>query len=145
RAAMPVMGLAFWIAGMAVRRMMKPVTELAAVTEELARGNLNIDVPYTDRVDEIGQSARAAIALKDLSQRRVAEAEARAAEREQRTSQMVAQFSARIDELLGQLNDTAGGLDTTASRLTDVAENCSVRAENTVNSSNDATNSVHAV
>lgn len=144
-AAIPVMGLAIWIAGMAVRRMMKPVTELAAVTEELARGNLNIDVPYTDRVDEIGQSARAAIALKDLSQRRVAEAEARAAEREQRTAQMVAQFSARIDDLLGQLNDTAGGLDTTASRLTDVAENCSVRAQNTVNSSNDATNSVHAV
>ncbi len=144
-AAIPVMGVAIWFASMAVRRMMRPVTELAGVTEELARGNLSIDVPYTERVDEIGQSARAAVALKDLSQRRVAEAEARAAERETNTRKMVEQFRLRIDELLGQVNETAGGLDATASRLTDVAETCSERAENTVNSSNDATNSVHAV
>ena len=144
-ATIPVMAFTVFFAGFVVRKLLQPITELSAVTEELAGGNLDVEVPYADRVDEIGQCARSAIALKERSQERVAAAEANSAQRQARISEVISAFRGRIDTMLSQVNSTASGLDKTASTLTDVAQICTDRAHNTVRSSDEATVSVNAV
>jgi methyl-accepting chemotaxis protein len=62
-----VLGLAMWI-GRAVSR---PITSIAGVMEELARGNMEIAVPDTERGDEIGQMAKAVLVFKEAGLERL--------------------------------------------------------------------------
>lgn len=56
-------GLAAWLG----RRITRPILRLAGATHRLADGELTIEVPETDRRDEIGTLAQAVAVLKDRS------------------------------------------------------------------------------
>ena len=65
--ALMVLGLALWIG----RSVSRPITSIAGVMGELARGNMSVDVPSTNRGDEIGQMAKAVLVFKEAGLERL--------------------------------------------------------------------------
>ncbi len=53
----------------AFRWMLRPLTRLGVVIRETAAGNRNVEVPFTQRPDEIGDLARALAALREQEER----------------------------------------------------------------------------
>jgi methyl-accepting chemotaxis protein len=97
--AIVVSGFAFGIG----RSISRPVTAITAVMEDLARGNLQVAVPGSDRSDELGAMAKAVLVFRDSAQDRSRlEAEAKeqesrsAAEREAATAKVMNEFDAAV-------------------------------------------------
>ena len=97
--AIVVSGFAFGIG----RSISRPVTAITAVMGDLARGNLQVEVPGSDRSDELGAMAKAVLVFRDSAQdRNRLEAEAKeresqsAAEREAATAKVMNEFDAAV-------------------------------------------------
>jgi methyl-accepting chemotaxis protein len=94
-----MLGVCFWIA----RSVSKPISKIARVLNELASGNKLVEIPYTERGDEIGDNARAAKTFKENllrveimeAEQKVNEARA-AAEREAAMQKMANEFEAAV-------------------------------------------------
>jgi methyl-accepting chemotaxis protein len=91
--------LAFMIA----RGISKPLGRIGVVLDEIAKGNKDVEVPYADRRDEIGDSARAAKAFKEnllrvekLEAEQKANEARSAAEREAAMQKMADEFEAAV-------------------------------------------------
>ncbi|MBI3705097.1 MAG: HAMP domain-containing protein, partial [Rhizobiales bacterium] len=99
-AALAVGLLMAWLIGRGISR---PLGRMSGVLNELANGNKAIDIPYTERGDEIGDNARAAKMFKENLLRvekmeaEQKEAEVRAAiEREAAAQKMADEFEAAV-------------------------------------------------
>lgn len=106
----------------ALRMMTTPLKGMAAAMEELAAGNMEVDIPALDRQDEIGDMAQAVQVFKDNAQkaeRLAAEKAAEQKERELRTQ--------RIESL-------AGNFDTSVSASLDAVATASFEMEATAKS-----------
>ena len=97
--ALVVSGFAFGIG----RSISRPVTAITAVMGDLARGNLQVAVPGSDRSDELGAMAKAVLVFRDSAQDRTRlEAEAKeqesrsAAERATATAKVMNEFDAAV-------------------------------------------------
>jgi methyl-accepting chemotaxis protein len=112
--AAAVCGLAYWIG----RLISRPIMALTGVMGELARGRNDIEVQGTERVDEIGQMARAVLVFRDAAieklrlegqtaeQRKQAEDEHRRNEEQQRKAaaeqaRVVASLAEGLQKLSG--------------------------------------------
>jgi methyl-accepting chemotaxis protein len=91
--------LSLWIG----RSVSKPISKIASVLNELANGNKAVEIPYTERGDEIGENARAAETFKgnllrmEKMEAEQKETEARAAaEREAAMQKMASEFEAAV-------------------------------------------------
>src|SRR6478672_5683244 len=106
----------------------KPIRRIGEVLMRLANGNTSVAIPYTDRGDEIGDTARVAGIFKDnLLRIGAIEAEQNATEQRQlaeRQSAMLAladTFEATIGEIVNAVSSTSAELQTAASTLTQTA------------------------
>jgi methyl-accepting chemotaxis protein len=117
------------IALFASRAIGRPIQQIGSVLLQLARGRTDVRIPYVDRRDEIGDTARAASVFKDnlLHMARI-EAEQKAAEtrtREARQSEMLrlaATFEKSIGEIVNSVSTTSMQLETAAFTLTAAAD-----------------------
>ena len=107
----------------------KPIRRIGEVLMRLANGNTSVAIPYTDRGDEIGDTARVAGIFKDnLLRIGAIEAEQNATEQRQlaeRKSAMLAladTFEATIGEIVNAVSSTSAELQTAASTLTQTAD-----------------------
>lgn len=147
----PVLATALIVSLFAIRMLLKPVRELASVTEALANEDLSTGVPYTDRTDEIGLLANSVAVLKSRAgeRRELAtrqkQTEEKAIERQGNIEKMVQDFRGTVRDLLVSVNDTAKGLDTTASDLDQIARENSGRASDTMSASEEASRNVQSV
>ncbi|WP_417770422.1 Cache 3/Cache 2 fusion domain-containing protein, partial [Stappia sp.] len=141
------------IAAMALlaRRLLKPIPRIAEVAHNIADDNLDAEVPFTDRKDEIGQLALAVDVLKEraLERRRLAaDREAATSETRNRQSEidgLIAEFRTTVQTLIGTVSQTASGLDETARELSASAHDSAERAGETSQASSAATSSVQSV
>lgn len=107
----------------------RPIRQIGGVLLQLARGRTDVRIPYVDRGDEIGDTARAASVFKDnlLHMARI-EAEQKAADartREARQSEMLRladTFEKSIGEIVNSVSTTSTQLETAASTLTKAAD-----------------------
>ena len=104
----------------------KPIRRIGEVLMRLANGNTSVAIPYTDRGDEIGDTARVAGIFKDnLLRIGTIEAEQKSTEQRQlaeRKSAMLAladTFEATIGEIVNAVSSTSAELQTAASTLTE--------------------------
>lgn len=147
----PVLLIALAVTFFASKRLLLPVTQLAEVTGQIAEGDLGVEVPYTDRTDQIATMARAVANLKQKSieRRELAAAQQNAeAGKEQRQAgveAMISSFRGRASELIASVSETAGSLDETANSLTDIARDSSARASETLEASDETTQNVQTV
>ena len=150
-AVVPVIVIAIIVSIYASRRLLRPVREMAQITDEIARENLSISVPHTGRKDEIGQLAASVTKLQQGVRDRHALAEKQkivdeqARERQQRMEQMIASFRDIVMDELKEVSATAHGLDSTADTLSQIARNSADRASESLGASGEATNNVQSV
>ena len=98
-----VFGLAFALVQIGISR---PINKISNILNELAKGNKAVAVPYTDRGDEIGDNARAAMTFKE-NLLRMERMEAEQKENELRTA---AEREAEKQKVLGEFEAAVGGI-----------------------------------
>jgi methyl-accepting chemotaxis protein len=113
----------------------QPVRKIGEVLLELARGNKAVDVPYTDRGDEVGDNARAARTFKENLLRmekleaEQKEAEVRAAaQRKAELVKLADSFDHAIGAIVNTVASASAELMATAEQLTGSANQTSDRS-----------------
>lgn len=101
----------------------RPINDMTDVMAKLSDGDHTVDVPHTDRIDEVGAMANAVEVFKhflrenvDLSSRQ--EEEARQRKRAERITSLIASFEEASGELLTAVNSAAGHLNQNSTTLT---------------------------
>lgn len=128
-----------------------PMTRLAAVLSELARGNHKLDIPLTERRDQIGDMARAASALKGIVEAREQLAAERHAEQTLRERQTVAMaaltrsFEDKVGRLGSHLATATAEMRAAADSMLSTAHQTNARAVDVSTASEQATQNVEAV
>ncbi len=150
-AVLPVLLAAIGVAVFTSRHLLAPVTKLAEVTGQIAADDLEADVPFTERADQIGTMAKAVATLRESSieRRRLAETEASAGqerqERQQRMEDLIGSFRQQIQSMLNAAGDTAQELTGTASKLADLARAGAARASDTEIATHETSGNVQTV
>ncbi|MEJ8476479.1 methyl-accepting chemotaxis protein [Roseibium algae] len=148
---LPVVLVAVGLTVFMVQRLLRPVTRLAEITGRIADDELDVDVPHTERTDQIGQMAIAVSALKQKSQERAElarqqdQSDAAIVDRQSRIEDLISGFRSTVATLLESVGETAEGLDGTAQSLTEIARESSGYATETLGSSDEATQNVQTV
>ncbi len=134
-----------------IARLLRPITTLANITGEISEDHLSVDVPFTDRADQIGLMAKAVEKLKQKSKERHELADAQRSnddernQRQTRVHELIENFRANASNLLSSVAETASGMDQTAGTMTSIAQESAHRASETQTSSDDATRNVQTV
>jgi len=102
-AALLIAGLAAFALG---RGLVRPLGAICGVMDGLAKGELNIDVPFVERRNEIGHIARSLAVFKD----RLIGAERLRIEREEAAARAVAERKAAMDRIAGEFEKSVGGI-----------------------------------
>jgi methyl-accepting chemotaxis protein len=148
-------GLALVLVGVGVfiisRSVARPLSAITTTIKNVAEGAEGIEVPHTDREDEIGALARAIRIFREAMDRnrnlnsQVLQ-DSRA--REERTRQIessVEAFRTAIGSVLGAVNDNASAMRETAQSITKVSSDASGRATAAAAATEQASSNVFAV
>ncbi|MDD7912070.1 methyl-accepting chemotaxis protein [Pseudovibrio exalbescens] len=137
-----------WFIGSSIA---KPVMHLTKRMHGLTEGDVDTEVDYTERKDEIGQMAQAlevfvenAVERKKLQSESEQEQEARQA-RQKYIDQLIAEFDANIQESLQTVGTTSMDMEQTARVLTGISEDTTARATTAAASSEEASTNVQTV
>ncbi|WP_417772166.1 Cache 3/Cache 2 fusion domain-containing protein, partial [Stappia sp.] len=150
-AFLPILAIAVFAMAYLARRLLRPIPQLADVTHRIADNDLSVEVPYTERTDEIGQLAGSVAVLREnalerntlASQRDMTDEETR--QRQIAVDALIAEFRETARNMVGAVSETATGLDATARQLSDMARESADSASETTNASSQATDSVQTV
>lgn len=147
--------LALLIAGgictLVVRGLTRPIPTITRTVDAIAQGDLEMDVCFTDRLDELGTLARAVAVLRERSiERSHLESETQNATEATRKRQetiecLISSFRESSAGVLGQISSSAAEMGTTAQSLTSVASSTSDQASSAGASSQEASNNVQTV
>ena len=130
----------------------KPIRAIAGVLEKLAAGDKSIDVPYVQRGDEVGETARAANVFKDnlirmdqmAAEQKAAEARA-AAEKKQAMHQLASSFEQAVGGIIGAVSSAAGQLQGAAQTMSAAAEQTNRQSVAVASASEEASSNVQTV
>jgi len=118
----------------------------------LAGGNIDVDIPFTDRVDEIGQMASAVQVFKDNAiekeklELEQAEREKRAELEKKESMRLLGDnFKSQVGGLVSSLAAAATELQSTAENMKGIAEQASGYTQTVANTSGEASSNVNAV
>lgn len=148
---LPVILVSVVLSVFSVSRLLRPVTELAQVTERIADDELDVAIDYSERTDQIGQMAKAITTLKQKSvermefARRQDEADTKTLERQRQIERLITGFRQTVADVLNGVDETAQSLDATAHSLSDTSRESSEYAEQTQATSGEATQNVQTV
>jgi methyl-accepting chemotaxis protein len=130
----------------------RPIRRIGVVLRELADGNRQVRIPYTERSDEIGDTARAAETCRgrllrmeemEAEQKR---AEARAASQRSLDTQTLADnFEAAVGSIIAVVSTSASDLQAAATSLTGTADTTQQLAASVAAASESASTSVRTV
>ena len=166
--------LTLGIAWLMHRNIAKPIHRIGEVLMALAHGDKSVEIPYTERADEIGDNARAAQTFRDNisrvdaleAERREAElravterqeAEARAVEERQAAREreetagkeamhkIVNDFEGAVGGIIDLVSSSATELESTASVLNGTADSTRQRSDIVASASEEASVNVQAV
>ncbi|WP_269584155.1 methyl-accepting chemotaxis protein [Roseibium sp. Sym1] len=137
------------------RAAAKPIQKMTSAMVELASGSQEaletVEVPSSDRSDELGDMAAAVQIFKENALERVrmrtereAEQEARAA-RQQRVEELISSFRGTVQDVLQVVAANTGQMETSAASLLDTANETSSRANNVSAASEQASANVQSV
>jgi len=149
--ALPVVIISVLLLIFAIRRQLRPVTALAEITSQIAQDNLDDEVPFKDRTDQIGMLAQAVNGLKNRASERLSlaaqqrENDSATLDRQNTVQTLIEDFRNNVSNVLNSVNDTVQNLGGTAGRLSDLSGQSASGAIETLNSADDATSSVQTV
>jgi methyl-accepting chemotaxis protein len=148
-------GLALLVVGIGVliisRSVARPLALITATIKRVAEGAENVEVPHTDRADEIGALARAIRVFqqamdgnRNLNSQALLDSRARE-ERTKHIETSVETFRGAIGSVLRAVTDNASAMRDTAQSITKVASDASGRAVAASGATAQASSNVNAV
>ena len=148
-------GLALVLVGAGVliisRSVARPLSAITTTIKRVAEGAEDVEVPHTDRADEIGALARAIQIFQEAMDRnrnlnsQVLQDSRAREQRARHIEASVEAFRGAIGGVLGAVNDNASSMRDTAQSITKVASDASGRATAAANATEQASNNVFAV
>jgi methyl-accepting chemotaxis protein len=133
------------------RSVARPLSVITSTIKRVAEGVEGVEVPHTDRQDEIGALARAIGIFQeamDRNRKLNSQALLDSTAREERTRQIessVESFRGAIGSVLGAVNDNASAMRDTAQSISSVASDASGRANAAARATEQASSNVFAV
>jgi methyl-accepting chemotaxis protein len=133
------------------RRLTRPIPTITKTVDAIANGDLESEVAFADRRDELGTLARAVEVLRSqsLERRRLAletsEANDAARERQKAVDRLIASFRESSAVALDSIGQSAASMSETAQLLTDVAGATTQRVTSASTSSQEASSNVQTV
>ena len=148
-------GLALVLVGAGVliisRSVARPLSAITATIKRVAEGAEDVEVPHTDRADEIGALAHAIRIFQEAMDRnrnlnsQVLQDSRAREERARHIEASVEAFRGAIGGVLGAVSDNASSMRDTAQSITKVASDASGRATAAAHATEQASNNVFAV
>jgi methyl-accepting chemotaxis protein len=136
---------------MLARMISAPIKAMTGTMGRLAAGDLAVDLPATDRGDEVGAMAKAvqvfrdnAVAARELAEQQAAEQAAKAA-RHQRLEELVRRFEMEIGTVVERLSSTSSGMKSAAATMTETASEAQQRSSAVATASEEASTNVQTV
>jgi methyl-accepting chemotaxis protein len=133
------------------RSVARPLSAITTTIKRVAEGAEGVEVPHTDRTDEIGALAHAIQIFQEamdrnrnLSSQALLDSKARE-ERARQIEASVEAFRTAIGGVLGAVNDNASAMRETAQSIAQVASNASGRATAAAQATEQASSNVFAV
>ncbi len=129
----------------------RPVVGITGAITRLSQGELDTEVPYRDRGDEIGQMADALEVFRDNARKAKAYADREEIERQRRETRLKAleaafgKFQETTDGIINRLSSAATQLRSGAERLTQTADRTRDHAQNVAHAADDASGSVQTI
>jgi methyl-accepting chemotaxis protein len=130
----------------------KPVRRIGEVLMALANGNKTVAIPYADRSDEVGDTARAAKAFKDnllrVERLEVAQKQAEertAIERKSTMHKLADEFEGAVGGIVGTVSSESARLEGAANTLTKTASTTEQLSGLVATASDEASSNVQAV
>jgi methyl-accepting chemotaxis protein len=133
------------------RSVARPLSAITMTIKQVAEGAEGVEVPHTDREDEIGALARAIGIFREAMDRnrnlnsQVLEGSKAREERARQIETSVEAFRGAIGSVLGAVNDNASAMRQTAQSIAKVASDASGRATAAANATEQASSNVFAV
>ncbi len=131
--------------------MARPLSVITATIKRVAEGEENVEVPHTDRADEIGALARAIRIFQEAMDRnrnlnsQVLQDSRAREERAKHIETSVEEFRGAIGDVLRAVTDNASAMRDTAQSITKVASDASGRAVAAASATEQASSNVNAV
>jgi methyl-accepting chemotaxis protein len=130
----------------------RPIRRIGEVLMELANGNKAVVIPYAERGDEVGDTARAAKTFKDnlvrmerLEAEQKAVEERASAERRSTMHMLANEFEGTVGGIVGTVFSASAGLEDAANMLTKTAETTEQLSGLVATASNEASTNVRSV
>ena len=130
----------------------RPIRRIGEVLMELANGNKAVQIPYADRADEVGDTARAAVAFKsNLERVERLEAEKKASEErtvvERRSTMhlLAEEFERAVGSIAGTVSSASARLEDAANTLTKTADQTEKLSSVVASASDEASSNVRSV
>ncbi|GAB5388379.1 MAG: HAMP domain-containing methyl-accepting chemotaxis protein [Alphaproteobacteria bacterium] len=130
----------------------KPVVAMTAVMQSLAKGNLDVDVPYGDRKDEVGQMAGTVAVFaeqaRDVERMRAEQEENERANAEKRKAEMhqlADGFEASVKQIVSSVASASTEMHANANSLTQVASVSQEQASSAAAATHQASSNVQSV
>jgi len=133
------------------RGLVRPLSKLIGTTRRLADGDLEVDIEFTGRRDEIGKLAEAIGVFRDNAdvqrrlQRENAETQREREQRQKTVDGLIDGFRGKVRDMLAQVEQNAVQMQTTAEALNGVAASTSTQAETAASASEVASSNVGSV
>jgi methyl-accepting chemotaxis protein len=130
----------------------RPIRRIAKILRHLADGVKTVEIPYSSRGDEVGDTARAATVFRDnLLRMQELEAESKqlaeqtAVERKAQMHRLANDFERAVGAIVQSVSHAAGALEDTAKSLTGTAASTHGLANSVVAAARDASGNVQSV
>ncbi|MGU3495253.1 methyl-accepting chemotaxis protein [Xanthobacteraceae bacterium A53D] len=130
----------------------RPIRRISAAMDEVSSGNLNANIPFAKRSDELGDQARALTVFRDglaeaerVREARAGEEREMAEARKQEMHDLADRFEVAVGAVVDMVASAATELQHAASTLTSTAEETTMQATAVAAAANQATANVQTV
>lgn len=133
------------------RGVAHPLAEITRVTEAVASGTETVNIPFSDRRDEIGALARSIVVFKNAMRhneelnRTVGEEAAMRTHRQEQMAQEITRFSGEVEATLSELGRLSEQMLAASSQLSVAADNASSTTARAEDASNEASANVRDI
>ena len=131
------------------RMISRPIVQIIGSMTALADGNSDVDVPATDRRDEIGQMSRAlavfrenALEVEQLEQEKIERERLAAEEKRASMNALADQFETALMGIVDTVTDSSTRMQSTAQSMSSVAEQTQQQASTVASSAENASQNV---
>jgi len=145
--------VALAIVGVAIisRSVTKPIGAITKITESVAAGNANIEIPFSNRNDEIGALARSigvfqkAMRSNDELNHTVRNDADMRKRRQEKVSNEITHFSAEVEATLAELGRISDEMLAASTQLAAAADNASSKTKRAEETSSEASSNVRDI